>query len=175
VRTAKETRALALLAQPAAAGRRLPDGRFGLYPGGDFRRRPVCVVPEETIAALVCEGRLRQCGGGIVRLANGQAPAPAAAPETVPDDAVAALAEIAKGAGASWFGGRQIAAARALWADDASGKRGDLRGGLGDVLVAFRRGKAGIEALERSRRWPAGAGKVALQLALEAIASREAN
>jgi hypothetical protein len=130
----------------------------GVFPRGDRRRGPMARLRVEDVQALVMDGALTPSGiagsyfisaAGRARVAREAAEAEAFQRQHFPlvertiveGDAVlrtvkgrdvagpvAQLARLADGAGASFFTGREISAARRFWEDHELGQRGLLRG-----------------------------------------------
>lgn len=130
----------------------------GVFPRGDRRRRPTAQLRAEDVRALALEGAIAPSGisdcwllsgpgrarvtrdaaeeaaflvqhaplveravmegDGVLRMVRGVDPA----------GPVARLARLSDGAGAAFFSGREIAAARRLWEDVERGQRGLIRG-----------------------------------------------
>ncbi|MBL8548403.1 MAG: hypothetical protein JNJ73_00355 [Hyphomonadaceae bacterium] len=153
-------RALGRLAGPGMALMEALGGRggFGVFPGGDRRRRPLARLTGEQVRALEADGALtRRDGGGFVLSAAGAARAARIAanpderflaqhgplverPVMAPDGAIRSargyfphpvvlrLERMRDGEGAPWFSREEIAAARCLRADWEAGQAGLLPG-----------------------------------------------
>ena len=149
----------------------------GVYPRGDRRRQPTATLAPADVAALAAEGalapsgfagcylisgagrmRIRRDGADIAPFAQQHAPLIARAvmdPDGAlrmargvdPSGPVARLARISDAAGMAFFKGREIAAARELWALWARGQQGLMRGSdwAAPPLGSVARGPGGAQ------------------------------
>jgi hypothetical protein len=142
---------------------------MGVHPGNDRRRGPLVAIDMAAFETLKRDGlivpaRRRRCW---------RLPDVEPGPQTRPRRGAGALDRLARIADGkqNWFSAAEIAAGRRLWLSaDADADLARLPAGLADAARAFLE-TDGLEALEAAKNWPKRSGRVALKLALEALAA----